>query len=167
MSRSSFTVLITSFLVVTGCADPQSEATVQVPDAPSGDVVAQMSAAPKFNLNSATAEDFLTIPGMTDRMVHEFEEYRPYVSIRQFRQEIAKYVSDDVVAGYEEFVFVPVDPNNSDAETLMQIPGVDASVVEEILAARPFDSPESFLQALAPMVSMEQASDAAHFLMQQ
>ena len=47
-------------------------------------------------------------------------EYRPYVSIRHFRREIGKYVSDEQVAAYEQYVYVPVDPNSADAETLMQ-----------------------------------------------
>ena len=28
-------------------------------------------------------------------MAHEFEEYRPYVALAQFRREIGKYVDDD------------------------------------------------------------------------
>ena len=44
------------------------------------------------NLNTGTKEKFLTIPGVNDRMLDEFNEYRPYGSILQFRQEIGKYV---------------------------------------------------------------------------
>jgi len=46
----------------------------------------------KLNINTATGEAFRTIPDVGDRMVHEFEEYRPYVSVQQFRKEIGKYV---------------------------------------------------------------------------
>jgi hypothetical protein len=28
-------------------------------------------------------------------MLHEFEEYRPYTSMAQFRREIGKYVDDE------------------------------------------------------------------------
>ena len=48
--------------------------------------------------NTATSEDFLTIPGVGNRMVHEFEEYRPWVSRAQFDREIGKYVDDGEVA---------------------------------------------------------------------
>jgi DNA uptake protein ComE-like DNA-binding protein len=46
-----------------------------------------------INLNTASKEDIALIPGMTPRMVHEFEEYRPYSNIDQFNKEIGKYVS--------------------------------------------------------------------------
>ena len=45
----------------------------------------------KLNLNTATGDDYLkAIPGFSSRMVREFLEYRPYVSIQQFRREIGK-----------------------------------------------------------------------------
>ncbi|HEX8671291.1 MAG TPA: hypothetical protein VF710_05355, partial [Longimicrobium sp.] len=43
-------------------------------------------------LNSASKEEILLIPGVGPRMQHEFEEYRPYRNIEQFRREIGKYV---------------------------------------------------------------------------
>jgi DNA uptake protein ComE-like DNA-binding protein len=57
-----------------------------------------------LNLNTASADDFMTIPGMTSRMVHEFEEYRPYKGIEQFRREIGKYVDAKEVARLESYV---------------------------------------------------------------
>ena len=59
-------------------------------------------------------------------MVHEFMEYRPYVSISQFRKEMAKYVDAEKIAGYEQHLYVPIDPSASDAATLLQLPGLDA-----------------------------------------
>ncbi len=57
-----------------------------------------------MSLNSASAKDFATIPGMTSRMVHEFEEYRPYKDIEQFRREMGKYVDQKEVARLERYV---------------------------------------------------------------
>ena len=57
-----------------------------------------------INLNSATRDEIMLIPGMSRRMAHEFEEYRPYTSIEQFRREIGKYVDDDEVARFERYV---------------------------------------------------------------
>jgi DNA uptake protein ComE-like DNA-binding protein len=57
-----------------------------------------------MNLNTASGESFMTIPGMSERMVHEFEEYRPYTSMDQFRREIGKYVDGDEVARLESYV---------------------------------------------------------------
>jgi len=60
-----------------------------------------------MNLNTATVQDIMLIPGMTMRMADEFREYKPYRSIGQFRYEIGKYVSKQEVARLEAYVFVP------------------------------------------------------------
>ena len=60
-----------------------------------------------LNLNTASLEDIMLIPGMSARMADEFREYRPYKSIGQFRYEIGKYVSKADVARLEQYVFVP------------------------------------------------------------
>ena len=44
------------------------------------------------NLNKATDDDILSIPGAGSRMVREFKEYRPWTSKAQFDKEIGKYV---------------------------------------------------------------------------
>jgi DNA uptake protein ComE-like DNA-binding protein len=121
----------------------------------------------KFNLNEATSEDFLTIPDVGDRMVREFFEYRPYVSIQQFRREIGKYVDEQQVAAYEQFVFVPVNVNESDEATLQQLPGVDETISAALAAARPYESTEAFLTKLAEYVSAEDVAMAATYLVSQ
>ena len=57
-----------------------------------------------INLNTASSADIMLIPGMTRRMVHEFEEYRPYSSLAQFDKEIGKYVSPAEVARLRSYV---------------------------------------------------------------
>lgn len=57
-----------------------------------------------INLNDATRSDILLIPGVGGRMAHEFEEYRPYSNIDQFRREIGKYVDEEEVARLEQYV---------------------------------------------------------------
>jgi DNA uptake protein ComE-like DNA-binding protein len=56
------------------------------------------------NLNSASSEEIQLIPGMTDRMVHEFEEYRPYEDMAEFDREIGKYVDEAEVARFRNYV---------------------------------------------------------------
>ncbi|NNE36007.1 MAG: hypothetical protein HKN13_12260, partial [Rhodothermales bacterium] len=109
--------------------------------------------ATKLNVNTASKDEFLTIPGVGDRMVREFDEYRPYTSIKQFRQEIGKYVDEAQVAEYEKYIFVPVDPNSSDDETVMQLPGVDESVIEELNLAKPFISKDAFLETVSTYIT--------------
>lgn len=119
----------------------------------------------KINLNDMTREELLeTIPDFGSRMVREFFEYQPYVSIQQFRREIGKYVDDDQVAFYESYVYVPIEVNDSDAETLKQMPGVDDATAGTLMAARPFDSSDAFLAALSEHVSEEQLDLAASYL---
>jgi len=57
-----------------------------------------------IDLNTASEEEILLIPGVGDRMAHEFEEYRPYRAIEQFRREIGKYVDEQEVARLERYV---------------------------------------------------------------
>ncbi|MCR2834162.1 hypothetical protein [Parerythrobacter lacustris] len=56
------------------------------------------------NLNSGTEEEIRLIPGMTDKMVHEFEEYRPYADMGVFDREIGKYVDEAEVARFKNYV---------------------------------------------------------------
>jgi DNA uptake protein ComE-like DNA-binding protein len=59
-----------------------------------------------IDLNKATKEEIELIPGVGPRMRHEFEEYRPYSSIEQFRREIGKYVDAAEVARLEKYVSI-------------------------------------------------------------
>ena len=59
-----------------------------------------------LDLNTASSEEILLIPGVGKRMQHEFEEYRPYRSIEQFRREIGKYVNQQEVARLEQYVSI-------------------------------------------------------------
>jgi DNA uptake protein ComE-like DNA-binding protein len=45
-----------------------------------------------LDLNTASDEQFLTIPDMARRMLIEFKEYRPWKTKEQFDKEIGKYV---------------------------------------------------------------------------
>ena len=59
-----------------------------------------------IDLNTASDADILTIPGLGNRMLREFKEYRPYKAIDQFRREIGKYVSKEEVARLERYVAI-------------------------------------------------------------
>lgn len=118
----------------------------------------------KLNINTALDESFNTIPKVGETMVHEFKEYRPYVSIRQFRQEIGKYVDEERVATYERYIYVPIHRNDSDAATLQQIPGLDASDAEELIAGRPYDSNQAFMEELSSYVNEDQMAIANTYM---
>lgn len=59
-----------------------------------------------IDLNKASDADILTIPGLGNRMLREFKEYRPYDGMERFRREIGKYVSKEEVARLERFVTI-------------------------------------------------------------
>jgi DNA uptake protein ComE-like DNA-binding protein len=51
-----------------------------------------------IDLNTATDEVFMTIPGVGANLVREFKEYRPWRNKEQFEREIGKYVPAKEVA---------------------------------------------------------------------
>jgi DNA uptake protein ComE-like DNA-binding protein len=59
-----------------------------------------------IDLNKASDEDILSIPGVGQRMLGEFKEYRPYESIEKFRREIGKYVNAKELARLERYVMI-------------------------------------------------------------
>ena len=59
-----------------------------------------------IDLNTASDADILTIPGLGNRMLHEFKEYRPYKAIEQFQREIGKYVDKTEVARLQQYVMI-------------------------------------------------------------
>jgi DNA uptake protein ComE-like DNA-binding protein len=58
------------------------------------------------NLNTATDDDILSIPGAGARMVREFKEYRPWKSKEQFDKEISKYVGATETARLWRYVVI-------------------------------------------------------------
>lgn len=160
ISRAFLVLLMATVVACGGNTQKQSSAeqeTTMKPDTASAPTA-------KLNLNTASGDEFRTIPSVGDKMVHEFEEYRPYVSIQQFRKEIAKYVSEDQVAAYEQYVYVPIHRNNSDVPTLMQIPGLEQGEADKLAAGRPYESNKAFYDVLSSYVNEEQMATAKTYM---
>jgi DNA uptake protein ComE-like DNA-binding protein len=104
------------------------------------------------NLNSASEDELKLVPGINGKMVHEFEEYRPYSSIEQFQREIGKYVDDEEVARYEQYVFVPMGLNSASSEAFATIPGMSSKMVHEFEEYRPYSSIEQFRREIGKYV---------------
>ena len=111
-----------------------------------------------LNLNTATREEIMLIPGMGNRMVREFLEYRPYTAIAQFRKEIGKYVDDKEVARLEQYVFVPINLNTASDETLLSIPGANPQLLRALKESRPYKDMEQFRREIAKSVSAKEAA---------
>jgi DNA uptake protein ComE-like DNA-binding protein len=112
----------------------------------------------QINLNTASREEIMLIPGMTPRMAHEFEEYRPYTSLVQFRREIGKYVDANEVARLEQYVFVPMNLNTASAEDLMSIPGMTSRMVHEFEEYRPYTGIEQFRREIGKYVDRNEVA---------
>ena len=106
-----------------------------------------------INLNDASRDEILLVPGVGDRIAHEFEEYRPYRAIAQFRREIGKYVDDTELARLEQFVFVPIDLNTGSDEAILSIPGVGNRLLHEFKEYRPYRSLAQFRREIGKYVS--------------
>lgn len=59
-----------------------------------------------MDVNTASDADLLTIPGLGNRMLREFKEYRPYKAVEVFRREMGKYVKPPEVARLERYIFI-------------------------------------------------------------
>ncbi|HSF14609.1 MAG TPA: helix-hairpin-helix domain-containing protein [Vicinamibacteria bacterium] len=105
-----------------------------------------------INLNTASEDEILLVPSVGPRMAHEFEEYRPYKALAQFRREMGKYVDDAEVARLEQYVFVPIDLNTATEEDILSIPGVGNRMLKEFLEYRPYQSMAQFRREIGKYV---------------
>ena len=106
-----------------------------------------------INLNIATREEIMLVPGMGPRFLREFLEYRPYKSLAQFRREMGKYTNAEEVARMEQYVFVPMDLNTASDEDLNTIPGFGPRMLREFREYRPYKAVEQFRREMGKYVS--------------
>ncbi|MEM6525144.1 MAG: helix-hairpin-helix domain-containing protein [Bacteroidota bacterium] len=117
-----------------------------------------------LNLNTTPEDEFKLIPGVGDRMAHEFEEYRPYTRIQQFRAEIGKYVDESEIARFEKYVFVPIELNSASEEEILAIPGVGDRMAHEFEEYRPYQSMEQFRKEIGKYVDDKELSRLERFV---
>ena len=111
-----------------------------------------------LNLNTATREELLLIPGMGNRMVREFFEYRPYKSLAQFRKEIGKYVDEKEVARLEQYVFAPINLNTANDADILTIPGLGNRMLREFKEYRPYKNIEQFRKEIGKYVNAKEVA---------
>ena len=117
-----------------------------------------------INLNTASRTEILLIPGLSDRMAHEFEEYRPYTSLEQFRREIGKYVPATEVARLEQYVFVPMSLNTASGAAFLTIPRMTQRMVHEFEEYRPYTSFEQFRREIGKYVDQKEVARFERYL---
>ena len=111
-----------------------------------------------LDLNTASEAEILLIPGVGGRMAHEFEEYRPYRAMAQFRREIGKYVDGDEVARLEKYVFMPLPLNTASREHILTIPGVGARMAHEFEEYRPYKAIAQFRREIGKYVDDDEVA---------
>ena len=111
-----------------------------------------------LNLNDTTEKEILLVPGVGNRMAHEFDEYKPYAHIAEFRREIGKYVDDEEVARLEQFVFVPIDLNTASDEDILTIPNLGNRMLHEFKEYRTYSRIEQFRREIGKYVNDDEVA---------
>ena len=109
-----------------------------------------------INLNTATKDEILLVPGAGTRMVREFAEYRPWKSWAQFDKEIGKYVGADATAKLAQYCFIPVKLNTATDEDILSIPGAGPRMVREFKEYRPWKSSAQFDKEIGKYVGKQE-----------
>jgi radical SAM superfamily enzyme with C-terminal helix-hairpin-helix motif len=111
-----------------------------------------------LNLNTASKEEILLIPGVGNRMLHEFEEYRPYKALSVFHREIDKYVDDRELARLEQYVFVPINLNTASDADILTIPGIGQRMLHEFKEYRPYKTMDQFRREIGKYVDKKEVA---------
>ena len=116
------------------------------------------------NLNTATKEEILLIPGAGNKMTIEFPEYRPWRTFAQFDRNISKYVGQEATDKLKQYVFIAANANAATDEDLMTIPGMTAATVAKLKQGRPYATKEAFEQAMARGSDAKEAGRISRFV---
>ena len=117
-----------------------------------------------INLNTATPEEIILIPGAGKRMVHEFAEYRPWKTYAQFEKEIGKYVGAEQTAKLAQYTFIPVKLNTASDADILTIPGVGKRMVHEFKEYRPWKTREQFIKEIGKYVDAKETERLWRFV---
>ena len=116
------------------------------------------------NLNTASAEEIMLIPGAGKRMVREFAEYRPWKTWAQFDKEIGKYVGQPETDRLKQYVFIPVNLNTATDEDILSIPGAGSRMVREFKEYRPWKTKEQFEKEIGKYVGPREVARLWRFV---
>lgn len=117
-----------------------------------------------LDLNDATDQEILLIPGIGDRMLEEFKEYRPYVGLAQFEREMAKYVDQAEVARMAQYVYVRIDLNTASDEAILSIPGIGNRMLREFKEYRPYTAMAQFEREMGKYVDANEVRRMARYV---
>ena len=111
-----------------------------------------------INLNTATREEIVLIPGAGNKMAHEFAEYRPWRNFTQFDKEIGKYVGPAETARLAQYGFIPINLNTASDADILSIPGLGQKMLREFKEYRPYRSIEQFRKEIGKYVGPKEVA---------
>ena len=117
-----------------------------------------------INLNTATAEEIMLVPGAGKRMTREFAEYRPWKTWAQFDKEISKYVGQEATDRLKQYVFIPVRLNTATDEDILSIPGAGNRMVREFKEYRPWKTKTQFDKEIGKYVGEKETARLWRFV---
>ena len=117
-----------------------------------------------INLNTATREEIVLIPGAGNRMAREFAEYRPWRNFAQFDKEIGKYVGPAETARLAQYGFIPINLNTASDEDILSIPGLGPRMLREFKEYRPYRTIEQFRKEIGKYVGPKEVSRLERFV---
>jgi DNA uptake protein ComE-like DNA-binding protein len=118
-----------------------------------------------INLNAATREEILLVPGAGNRMVREFAEYRPWKTWAQFDKEIGKYVGAEATDKLKQYCFIPISLNTATDEDILSIPGAGNRMVREFKEYRPWKTKAQFDKEIGKYVGDKETQRLWRFVM--
>jgi len=117
-----------------------------------------------INLNTAKPDEILLVPGAGKRMVHEFDEYRPWKTYAQFDKEIGKYVGAEKTAQLAQYTFIPVRLNTASDADILSIPGAGQRMVREFKEYRPWKTQAQFEKEIGKYVNAKEVARLWRFM---
>jgi len=117
-----------------------------------------------INLNTATRDEIVLIPGAGNRMAREFAEYRPWRSFAQFDKEIGKYVGPAETARLAQYCFIPINLNTASDEDILSIPGLGPRMLREFKEYRPYKAIEQFRKEIGKYVGPKEVARFERFV---
>ena len=117
-----------------------------------------------IDLNDVTDAEILLIPGVGDRMLHEFREYAPFAALAVFHREIDKYVDDAELARLEQYVYVRINPTTASDEDILSIPGIGARMLREFKEYRPWTALAQFRREMGKYVDENEVARMERYI---
>ena len=117
-----------------------------------------------INLNTATRDEILLVPGAGPRMAREFAEYRPWKTWPQFEKEIGKYVDAGEVARLAQYAFIPINLNTATDEAILSIPGMGPRMLREFKEYRPYKTLEQFDKEIGKYVDAKEVKPLRRYV---